>query len=160
MAQNAASYRICLHIYAHQTGWEERGKHPCQIMILQYALTIAHRTLQEGVLSENLVFQLKGSSAHLRVLWNYVESKLSYADAWMFRLKPKRRFLTQHQATESVVDLVRYSTGMPEPFRVRISSELHIFLTASLNLDEYRDYALEPVSKHRAALGRTATKLT
>lgn len=105
-----------------------------------------YRTLQEGVLSSDLVFPLNGSTAYLRVLWNYVESRTSFADAWLFRIKPARKFLTQHDEAGSVVDRVTYFSGTSEPFRNRISSELHVFLTASLNVDEYSDYAREPVS--------------
>jgi len=120
-------------------------------MTVQCALITTHRTLQEGVLSLSLVFPLNGSIAHLGVLWNYVESKMASTDVWLLRLKPKRRFLTKYQAAESVVDPVTCPIGTDEPFRDRISSELHIFLTASLNVDEYRDYAREPVSIHHGA---------
>jgi hypothetical protein len=108
----------------------------------------SNRTLQEGVLSGDLVFPLSGSTAYLSVLWNYVELRMSSADMWLCRIKTGRRFLTKHQAAGSVVDRVTYSIATPEPFRDRISSELHIFLTASLNVDEYRHYAREPVSIH------------
>jgi len=104
------------------------------------------RTLQEGVLSSDLIFPLNGSLAYLRVLWNFLDSETSFKDLILFRSEGRKNFLMKGSAAASAVAPLKNSTNAVEPLRGRICKEVHKIATASLHVDEYGDYARGPVS--------------
>jgi hypothetical protein len=117
------------------------------------------RTLQEGVLSGKLVFPLSGSLAYLKLLWPQFDDGLSLSpqlllggendrnprpeSSWLRKL---RCYLGTNEEAGQVTSAVREE----EPLRDRIRNELFNFAKASLNVEEYRDYARGPVSSSNA----------
>ena len=107
-------------------------------------------TLQEGILSRQIVVPLHGSLAYLKVLrprynggfsglWEYFVSRIpkgfrrSARDLLPRRSKPKTN-ISKRLHDES------------EPFRESVRYELYTHMTRSLHVEEYNDYARTPVS--------------
>lgn len=117
-------------------------------------LMAARRTLQEGVLSGSLVFPLDGSLAYLKLLWPHFDAGISFSDVqWAGRkLRRKlRRFLKSNYAA------VEEHTSAKEveiPFQNRVRNDLFVFAKASLNVEEYDDYARGPVSVPKTKIQR------
>jgi hypothetical protein len=135
------------------------------------------RTLQEGVLSGKLVFPLSGSLAYLKLLWPQFDDGLSFL-SWKSLGKVGLAMLTLPNYTQLLQGEKNSRSSLPEsswvrklrgylkrnqeagevtaavqeeePLRDRIRNDLFIFAKASLNVEEYRDYARGPVSSSKA----------
>jgi hypothetical protein len=110
-------------------------------------LTTRHRTLQEGVLSHHLIFPLKGSLAYLRLLKPNYDEGFSLSDLPL--LGEARQLLNNERAAESSNDPLLRMEDEAEPLRDRVRHEIFNFAMASLNVEEYRNYARGSVSTRR-----------
>jgi hypothetical protein len=124
----------------HQIGWEGRGEWLNQPSF-HNRLTPAHRTLQEGVLSRNLVFPLDGSLAYLKFL--YPESAEGVLTSEIPYLQ---EFSKNYQARKRVGAPLTPKKDEVEPFRECIREDLFRFVNDALNVKEYQDYARGSVS--------------
>ncbi|KAL6711003.1 hypothetical protein ACN47E_006878 [Coniothyrium glycines] len=102
-------------------------------------------TLQEGVLSGQIVFSLKGSLAYLRVLRPHVDSEIfnsnqTLLQSFMSILEGFCNMGTSDDVTFPMTGR-KDSKGTPAD---SVRAELFIFAKSVLNVDEYRNYARGP----------------
>jgi hypothetical protein len=100
---------------------------------------LIHRTLQEGVLSEHLVFPLRGSLAYVRVLWPHHDEGFPLSGLSAFVKAEVDGWLGHGPAVGR--DDGRLPAGVAAPMWNRVRQDLLAFLSDSLNVHEYRDYA-------------------
>lgn len=109
-------------------------------------------TLQEGILSGNIVFPLHGSLAYLKLLRSNYDSGGSFGDFWEYLMtkipsdvrRGVRDLLPRKSKPKARVS--QDLQGKSEPFRGQVQSQLYTHMKTSLNVEEYRDYARTPVS--------------
>ncbi|PQE09588.1 het domain protein [Rutstroemia sp. NJR-2017a WRK4] len=130
-------------------------------------------TLQEGILSGNIVFPLYGSLAYIKLLWpHYESSDDGFGGLLEFVVNsiPKdfRRsvhdFLPRRNKTKPKVNM-RKADESSEPFREVVRRQLFKHMKRALNVEEYRDYARTPadraarfVKAHSLLQSRTTTQ--
>ena len=112
-------------------------------------------TLQEGILSGNIIFPLNGSFAYLKTLWPYSEDgNLSWGtlrDIFV-RWIPKdvrrdlRDVLPPNHRAEMKAKMDERVRGVGEPLREIVRSQIYAHMKQTLQVEEYRDYARTPVS--------------
>ena len=134
------------------TYWSPQDGNLLDVVAYIYASNWMGRawTLQEGILSSNIVFPLHGSLAYLKLLWprhddgfggfwEYLVTRIpkdfrrSARDLLPRRSRPKTK-ISKHLQDES------------EPFREPVRHQLFTHIKNSLHVEEYRDYARTPVS--------------
>jgi hypothetical protein len=106
---------------------------------LHAKLTTEHRTLQEGVLSGNLIFPLKGSLAYLRLLKPNYDKGLSLSDLPSLGTIKK---LLNNEPTGTLLHV----EDEAEIMQGRVRYELFNFAKGSLNVKEYKKYSRGSVS--------------
>ena len=113
-------------------------------------LMAARRTLQEGVLSGSLVFPLDGSLAYLKLLWPEFDAGLSFSDVQWAGRKLHHTVGRLRNSNNAVVDEDTPEKEVEIPCQNRVRNDLFVFAKASLNVEEYDDYARGPVSDPNA----------
>lgn len=107
-------------------------------------------TLQEGVLSGNIIFPLDGSLAYLKLLWphhddgfdgfwEYIGGVIPRGLRWLAHGRSRSRAIIMPDPSE-------YQRCEQEPFREPVRSQLFNYMKRSLHVEEYREYARTPVS--------------
>ena len=104
-------------------------------------------TLQEGILSKHIVLPLRGSLAHLTLLWaHYDHGFWEYFNNMTSKdFKLSTRDLPPRKSEPKTGDSMRLQDES-EPFRKLVRHELFTHLKESLQVEEYGDYARTPVS--------------
>jgi hypothetical protein len=109
-------------------------------------------TLQEGILSGNIVFPLQGSLGYLKLLWPRHDDSGSWWDYWEYlaTMIPKhfrrsvRDLLPQESKPRNKTS--NRSQDRSEQFRSSVRHQLYTHMKKSLHVEEYREYARTPVS--------------
>jgi hypothetical protein len=110
-------------------------------------------TLQEGILSGNIVFPLQGSLAYLKLLWPRHDSLDGFGGLCDFTgnsipnnfRRSIRDFLPRKSKIKIKVNM-RIEDEPTEPFREVVRRQLFEHMKRALNVEEYRNYARTPVS--------------
>jgi hypothetical protein len=106
---------------------------------LHARLTTERRTLQEGVLSGDLIFPLKGSLAYLLLL------KPNYDASFSLSYLPSLGTIKKLLNNEPTGTLLHVEDEA-EMMKGRVRYELSKFAQGSLNVEEYRKYSRGSVS--------------
>lgn len=107
-------------------------------------------TLQEGILSSQIIFPLHGSLAYLKLLWPYQDD--GFGGSWEFIIsmipQKLRRLALDLLPRRSKIksDVSKRPQEESEPFRESVRHQLFTQLKKSLHVQEYNDYARMPVS--------------
>ncbi|KAK4222930.1 hypothetical protein QBC38DRAFT_512675 [Podospora fimiseda] len=96
-------------------------------------------TLQEGVLSDHLVFPLKGSLAFLKLLRPDHDEGISISEFKDYFIKSLQKFVDPDSATRVYDD--SFPSINQEPMSEDVRHCLLKFLRKALNVKEYREYA-------------------
>lgn len=112
-------------------------------------------TLQEGILSKNIIFLLDGSFAYLRTLWpHFGDGDLSWG-VWgdlFIRWTPAvlrrdlRDLLPHKHNAELKAKVDERVRGAAEPLRKTVRCQIYEHMKQNLHVEQYRDYARTPVS--------------
>ncbi|KAI9711043.1 MAG: hypothetical protein M1820_002481 [Bogoriella megaspora] len=126
-------------------------------------------TLQEGILSKNIVFPLKGSLAYLRLLWPHYDDGLGGFMEYLMTLIPKdfrrsaRDLLPRKSRPKP--DVSKLLQDNSEPFRESVRHQVFTHMKKSLHVEEYKDYARTPADRaarfvlaHTLLQSRTTTQ--
>ncbi|KAL2062095.1 hypothetical protein VTL71DRAFT_6361 [Oculimacula yallundae] len=131
-------------------------------------------TLQEGILSGNIIFPLNGSFAYLKTLWpHWDDGDLSWGvwrdmfSRWIPEVirRELKDVLPRKHRTEKKAKVDRRLRGDAEHLRETVRSQIYEHMKQTLHVEQYRDYARNPadraarfVKAHHALQSRTTTQ--
>ena len=141
-------------VWGGPTYYSPQDKNLLNVLAFLYASNWMGRvwTLQEGILSERIVFPLQGSLAYLNLLWPHDDD--SFDDFWNWEnlatwipenfRRSARDLLPRRSKQKTKVS--KRLQDEPEPFREPMRHQLFRHMRKSLRADIYINYARTPVS--------------
>ena len=136
----------------HPTYYSPRDENLLDVVAYIYASNWMGRawTLQEGILSGNIVFPLHGSLAYLKLLWpRYNDGFGGFWENLVTRIpKDFRRSARDMlpRMSKPKTEVSRRLQDESEPFREPVRQHLFDYMSKSLYVEDYRNYARTPVS--------------
>ena len=160
-ALDAGRYLASLVYGGRPTYYSPQDENLLEVVASIYASNWMGRawTLQEGILSRQIVFPLHGSIAYLKLLWPYHDDGFGGFWDYLVTRIPKdfrrsaRDLLPRRAKPESEVS--KRLQDDSEPFREAVRHELFTHMKKSLHVEDYKDYARTPVS-NCSTLNRSA----